>query len=584
MKKTAAFGVVKFRGFLVVASISMVIEFLMGLADSVIAGNLLGETALAGLNLLQPPMNLVSFFACLIGTGTAICFSFETGRFRHERACEMFSQGFWSAVLLGSCGVLALALGRDAFLGMFGATQEVLGYAVPYWNWFAVCAVLEPIAVLLANAVYADGGTRLCFWSYVVQLGGNCGVSVVLCKAMGISGCAIGTIVGNLVAIAVLSSHFLRRGHTLQLVRHFAMGDLARICRSSFGDASSRLCWAALFMLLNAFVIRHYGAGALPILSVVLAVLGFSEVFNGPANAAQPIVGVYLGEQNTVGARTVMRAATRVTLLEGGVVSAVLLCWPQLVVRLVGIDEPELVAPACTAVRLVAAGLVCTALVFLFNSYYLFIEREMLACSLTVLANFAVPLALYPLLGTLFGINGVWAALGLAPMVTVAAFGCFLVARYGRRQFPLLLPRERDAGLRVFDLMLTDQAITDTSIAVARVLREQNAPETTVLRASLMTEEVFMAVKDRNGSRPIRGEATLDLNDDDLSLILRDDGEVFDITDADARITSLRTYLVASVMEDLPGRMNLTTTGYNRNVFKFNGALLRFPKTKGKEK
>ena len=132
--------------------------------------------------------------------------------------------------------------------------------------------------------------------------------------------------------------------------------------------------------------------------------------------------------------------------------------------------------------------------------------------------------------------------------------------------------------------MLTDKAITDTSIAVARVLREQNAPETTVLRASLMTEEVFMAVKDRNGSRPIRGEATLDLNDDDLSLILRDDGEVFDITDADARITSLRTYLVASVMEDLPGRMNLTTTGYNRNVFKFNGALLRFPKTKGKEK
>jgi hypothetical protein len=108
MKKTAAFGVVKFRGFLVVASISMVIEFLMGLADSVIAGNLLGETALAGLNLLQPPMNLVSFFACLIGTGTAICFSFETGRFRHERACEMFSQGFWSAVLLGGCGVLAL--------------------------------------------------------------------------------------------------------------------------------------------------------------------------------------------------------------------------------------------------------------------------------------------------------------------------------------------------------------------------------------------------------------------------------------------------------------------------------------------
>ena len=47
------------------------------------------------------------------------------------------------------------------------------------------------------------------------------------------------------------------------------------------------------------------------------------------------------------------------------------------------------------------------------------------------------------------------------------------------------------------------------------------------------------------------------------------DGEVFDITDSDARITSLRTYLVASVMEFQPKRMNLTTIGYNRNIFKF---------------
>ena len=91
-----------------------------------------------------------------------------------------------------------------------------------------------------------------------------------------------------------------------------------------------------------------------------------------------------------------------------------------------------------------------------------------------------------------------------------------------------------------------------------------------------------MAVKDRNGARRVCGEATLDLNGGNVALILRDDGEVFDITDADARITSLRTYLVASVMEMLPNRMNLTTTGYNRNVFKFNGARLSFNDTKGK--
>ena len=274
MKTT--FGVAKFRGFLLVASFSMAIEFLMGFADSVIAGNLLGETALAGLNLLQPPMNFVSFVACLLGTGTAICFSTEIGRFDRARATEMFSQGLWSALLVGGLGMLTFVVGRDAFLGMFGASQDVLGYSVPYWNWFVPNVLLEPVAVLMASAVYADGGARLCLGSYLLQLSGNCGLSFVLCKAMGISGCALGTTLGNIGAIAILSCHFLRRAHTLRIVRHFAFGDLLQICKSSFGDASVRLCWAALFMLLNTYVISRFGSANLPVLNVVLAVIGFS--------------------------------------------------------------------------------------------------------------------------------------------------------------------------------------------------------------------------------------------------------------------------------------------------------------------
>ena len=567
MKTT--FGVAKFRGFLLVASFSMAIEFLMGFADSVIAGNLLGETALAGLNLLQPPMNFVSFVACLLGTGTAICFSTEIGRFDRARATEMFSQGLWSALLVGGLGMLTFVVGRDAFLGMFGASQDVLGYSVPYWNWFVPNVLLEPVAVLMASAVYADGGARLCLGSYLLQLSGNCGLSFVLCKAMGISGCALGTTLGNIGAIAILSCHFLRRAHTLRIVRHFAFGDLLQICKSSFGDASVRLCWAALFMLLNTYVISRFGSANLPVLNVVLAVIGFSEAFNGTPNAAQPLVGVYRGEGNTLGVRMVMRDATRVAIIFGGVVLVILMCWPQLMVGLVGIDDPALVPSACTAVRLVSSGLVCTALVLLFNSYYLFIERESLACSLTALANFVVPVALFPVFGRFFGIDGVWVALGAAPAATALLFCGFLLARYGRRQFPLLLPRDREVNLHVLNLDLTEDEITAASEEVGRILAAAGAPQSTVVRASLMVEEVFMAVKDRNGSRSLRAEVTLDLNGDEAVLILRDDGEVFDITDADARITSLRTYLVASVMEFQPKRMNLTTIGYNRNIFKF---------------
>ena len=131
----------------------------------------------------------------------------------------------------------------------------------------------------------------------------------------------------------------------------------------------------------------------------------------------------------------------------------------------------------------------------------------------------------------------------------------------------------RGSSLHVLNLRLTEGEIAAASEKVGKILTAAAAPQSTVLRAALMVEEVFMAVKDRNGARSVRAEVTLDLNGDEAVLILRDDGEVFNITDADARITSLRTFLVASVMEFQPKRMNLTTIGYNRNIFKFERAV-----------
>lgn len=128
----------------------------------------------------------------------------------------------------------------------------------------------------------------------------------------------------------------------------------------------------------------------------------------------------------------------------------------------------------------------------------------------------------------------------------------------------MLLPRNREAAVRMFDLVLTEDEIVRVSKSVAAELQGEIAN-----RAALMVEEVFMAVLERNpGRRRILGEVTLDLNDGAL-LTLRDDGMIFDITDADAEVSSLRTYLVASVMERHRQRVNLVTAGLNRNVFRF---------------
>ena len=561
------FATSKFRSFLPAATFAMAAEFLMGLSDSVICGHIIGETGLSAVNLMQGVFEIVTFVGMMVTVGTSVLFATELGAMHVRRAKGFFTLGLCSAVALGLLFAIVLAVVRTPVISAFGASPAVSDMTASYWLWYLPAAALQPVAFFLGTICYTDGDARLSFCSYLAQLLGNCLLSVPLTMAFGAAGCALGTGLGSLSAIVVLLFHFRKRGCMLGWSRHFAISDLLKIFRTSFGDASKSIGKAVLMFALNAYVIAKFGSDMLPVLAVVVMTIGISEMFDGVANAAQPLASVYIGEKNPLLTIRVMRTALWAVLTEGGGVMLLLLAFPSLMLMLVGIDNPEIVPEACFAVRAVSAALLGLAIVLLFNSYYVFIGREKLSAIMTLLAVLGVPVATFPLFGSVWGAHGVWFALGLSPALALGLVALYVLAYGGRRGFPFLLPREREAALRVFDLVLDPAAICAASAKIEGHLKERGIDDRRALKAALLVEEALMVVRDRNAGRHIEAEVTVDLNDG-LTLVLRDDGEIFDITDADARISSLRSYLVSNLMTALPSRRNITTTGFNRNVFR----------------
>ena len=562
------FAASKFRSFLPAATFAMVVEFLMGLSDSVIAGHIVGEDGLAAVNLMQPVMNLVSFFALMVGFGTSVLYTKEMGSFAKRRASELFTQGLWSALVLGSLLLAGMLILQKPITASFGVQGAVLDGLNAYWLCFAPCAVLEPIAFLLSSMCYADGDGKICMISYVGQLIGNCLVSIPLTMRFGLGGCAIGTSIGNVAAICILAFHFGKRTNSLQFVRHFNLKDTAKICCCSVGDASIRLCYAILFYALNMFVVMRFGPEKLPVLAVVIVVMGLSEAFDGVANAAQPLVGVYIGERNDRLIMRIMNYAISVSVAEGVLMSLVLVLFPQLAVSLVGIDDPAILPEALLAVRITAVGLVGTSVAMLFNSYYTFIGRIPLAMVLTVLSSFGAPIVLFPVLGFPFGETGVWAAMAISPYVALALTSWLILAKWGRGAFPLFIDRKRARKIRVYDLVLSDRSACELSSIVEKFLvKRRGINKRSAGLSALLLEEVLMAIKDRNGKRRINVEVSVDFSDGCM-IVTRDDGEIFDITDTDAKVSSLRSYLVSNLMTAIPVRRNMTTTGFNRNAFR----------------
>ena len=568
MMSMKVFGIEKFKSLLLAGSFTVLASYVVRLSDSIIAGNMLGETALAGVNLAGPCLSAISFLSSLISIGCGTQYSIAMGRCDRRRAREYFTQALWSVLIFGGGLALTLCFGRDVFLAFMGADAESTAAASRYLAWAWPQALLDGLLMLLISLGYADGDSRLCSLAYAVVFVGNFAVSIAgVSLGMGIAGCAFGSVISETAGVLVMCVHFLRKTNSFAPVRHFSLVDSARIFAASFGDAAAFLCDGLLFFFLNKFVIGHFGSGLLPVVGAVTALWGFLEFFNGVGVAIQPIVTVYYGERNTRSARTVMNAAMLVSIAEGVAFMAFFGLFPEAAVKLVGISDPALSREACSAVRLMCCGFIPLSLAGLFNSYYMFIEKSLLAGLVTFLCYLILPVACVAACST-GGAGGVWTGLGLGPFAGAAIASLCIVALEGRKMYPLMLSRARDARLHVYDLALVESDIVRVSREIAGALTTAGVSDQVVIRASLLVEEVFMAVRDRNAGRKVLAEATLDLNDG-VALTLRDDGEIFDITDADQQISSLRTFLVASMMQYHDGRLNLVTTGFNRNVFRF---------------
>ena len=545
-------------------------EVLVDFIDCVIVGRVLGETALAGLELFIPVIGIVSALSLLVAGGTAILHSGALGRFERARAEAAFSTGVIVALALGLVAAAALWFGLGAYLDFIGADAETLAFARDYGRAYVPVVMLLPLMHVLIVMVLADGDERIFSIASICVCAVNVAASWQLARMFGIAGCAWGTLVAVASAIAILLLHFRTKGCSLAFRFRFSSTLAGRILVANPGDSVAELMDAAALLFVNWFVVRRFGSAALPVVALVFAVDGLLSVFNGFSNAAQPIVCVYHSERNYKVLRSFSRLALGFAAFAGLVVALFVALCPSAPIALIGIDDPALVPLAERALRIVSVSYAFVAAFCFFNSYYAFIGETALSAVISILRAFVMPVACVAVGGVLFGLDGVWWGQSLAlPLSLVAFFGALALTRH-RGTLPFLLPRDRDAALWTWNRILSDKASCEIAEQVEGVLKGRtDCPDDIRRRAPVLVEELLETVRERNGAKKVRVELTLDLNEG-VEIFERDTGEIFDITDADRRFDTFRAYFVTNAMAEVRQRNNLTTVGFNRNRLRLD--------------
>ena len=295
----------------------------------------------------------------------------------------------------------------------------------------------------------------------------------------------------------------------------------------------------------------------------------FQLVFDGIGEAVGPIFSVYVGEQNHDGLRSSYSLANKTAMVEGIIVTLVMFIAAPFVPQILNVADPEIARWVVIGVRLTAFGSTFVSILYLLTSYYLVIEQITLGLVTCALRDVVLSISLAVSLGKVLGITGMFIGLTAAPALAYALLMIYLTARYGKKDCPLLLSKvPGDDHSYLFHLSVEPEKIIDLQKKVETLLVENDVDLRTVGKIKLLIEELYMLILEKNENKHVLSELTVFLHPEEIKIIIKDDGILFDVSKEDVSVTSLAAFAVSAYMEKLGNnRRHLTTMSFNRSAF-----------------
>ncbi len=561
----------KFRSMLISGTFTKAVMYLMLLSDSIIAGYFIGESGVAGINAITPVTAVITFFGDLVSTGVGIVFSREVGAMKKRRADEVYGQGLIISVGIGLISALLLFVFKNMYFSVSGITGDTLNKALEYYRFIPVNSFLTIVIFYLEQMVYSDGDELCNNICYVFQIGGNIVCSIILTKHLGMTGIILGSVIGNSLGIITCFFHFFSKKNTLHFVWHLSFKDFLLTSKYSIVDSSVYICWGLMDYVMIGFISRNYGDTGLVVLAVVVSLIEFGVVMDGVGMAMQPLIGTYFGERNHILIKRVMKSGVKAAIIEGAAATLLIIIFAKQFCGLFGVTGGESLPMAIKAVRIVSLGFVFCSTVSLTTSYYMLIDRIGMATCFACFQNGLLYIFI-PILGSaLFGFNGLWAGFVVAPVLTLIFAFLFVYLRFGKDNFPFLL-KSLDTEIIVMDDILTPKTATILSRQVADCMLSHSYSIDTATRAAMFAEEIGLTVLDVNkpSKKTVLVELSLFFEEDNVLIIERDSGKLFDLTDPDAQIKGLSSFILSGLMEAQNEKAYRVTTGYNRNMIRFS--------------
>ena len=292
--------------FAIPAIISMLVSALYNIVDQIFIGQGVGMLGNAATNVAFPVTTIATALALLLGIGGASNYNLEMGAGREQRASSIAGTALSTLVITGAVLALVVLLFLRPLLGLFGATTDVMPYAVDY---LGITAVGLPFYVLSIGGNHIVRADRSPTYSMTCVLTGAV-INTILDPLFifgfgwGIKGAAWATVIGQVVSGILVIIYF---GKFRKMYLETGMLKPSAECLKaivSLGMASciNQIAMAIVQIVMNN-ILRYYGGLSVYGSDIPIACVGviskvnqvFMAICIGISQGCQPIWGFNYG-------------------------------------------------------------------------------------------------------------------------------------------------------------------------------------------------------------------------------------------------------------------------------------------------
>lgn len=294
------------KGFALPSITATLVSSLYNIVDQIFIGQGVGYLGNAATNVSYPLSTICLAISLLIGIGSASRFSIHLGRKDYATAAKLVGNGI---VLMLLSGVLYFILGEvflSPLLRIFGATDEVIPYAVQYSG---ITLIGMPFLIMtngISNLIRADGRPK---YSMICMVAGAIANTIldpifIFVFDLGVFGAALATILGQILSF-LLAVRYLWHFQTVTLDKScFRLEPRENITTLYMGTSS---CVNQIAITIVQIVLNHsltyYGAHTVYGEDIPLAACGvvmktnaiLLSIIVGISQGVQPIIGYNYG-------------------------------------------------------------------------------------------------------------------------------------------------------------------------------------------------------------------------------------------------------------------------------------------------